>query len=76
MRWHRSRSLVDRLWELATQCMHARHASGAVRVMHARWRVQCELSPRLAAADSARVGEAGLVGRELAVEASARCMRL
>ena len=33
----------------------------------ARWRVQGELSPRLAAADSARVGEAGLVRRELAV---------
>ena len=33
----------------------------------ARRRVQGELSPRLAAADSARVGEAGLVGRELAV---------
>ena len=29
--------------------------------------VQGELSPRLAAADSARVGEAGLVRRELAV---------
>ena len=33
----------------------------------ARWRVQGELSLRLAAADSARVGEAGLVRRELAV---------
>ena len=34
----------------------------------ARQRVQGELSLRLAAADSARVGEAGLVRRELAVD--------
>ena len=34
----------------------------------ARRRVQGELSLRLAATDSARVGEAGLVRRELAVD--------
>ena len=55
-------NLLDRVCGLlethaSRTCMHAR----------ARWRVQGELSPRLAAADSARVGEAGLVRRELAV---------
>ena len=44
--------------------MHLALAYGTAR---ARWRVQGELSLRLAAADSARVGEAGLIRRELAV---------
>ena len=47
------------------RCMHLALACTA----RARWGAQFELSPRLAAADSARVGEAGLVGRELTARA-------